>query len=105
MQPRKQNPPSARATAARFGSLQQKLRSRYVIALNCRGAYLGRNKWGGARYIKYRWPLLFTSRVLAEQAAELLDPFKNKSAIPGRGRIVSYTIERVRLQTPRTSKR
>lgn len=78
-----------RQKAAKMGRLKRLMNTRYYISFNCKGSWLG-----GHRYIQYAWPVLFPTRDLAETALEILPIFANKEACPGRGRIVSATIER-----------
>lgn len=102
--------PEERAAAsarAKWSTLLRRQNERFYIALSCKGAWDPTLRpWPSANggYRRYVWPKLFLTREIAEQAAELLNPFKHgDTGIPGRGRIVSYTIEKTRLRPRVTS--
>lgn len=89
------------AAAHKLAALERRNRERFYIAFSCWDG----PPWGGytGTFRKFAWPILFRTEELALAAAALLNPFQNTDAIPGRGRIKSFTIEKTHLRTRRTA--
>ena len=96
-----------RSQAAKWANLLRRRRERFYIQLTCKGSWDPKlpdrydRPFGG--YRRYVWPKLFPTREIAMQAAEILRPFRATAAVPGRGRVVSYTIEKTLLPERVTS--
>ena len=81
---------STKSDGGLFAALARRHRERFFIFFNCKGAY---NPVTG-RYDKFCWPIPFKSHGDAEIAMKILPIFANKDPIPGRGRIISASIEK-----------
>jgi len=99
-----------RSHAAKWAALLRRRRERFYIALSCKDSWdPDALRWPGSgsdvrgAYRRFVWPKLFPTRKIAEQAAEILRPFRATAAVPGRGRVVSYTIEKTLLPERVTS--
>lgn len=86
-------------TAARMlRRFEEGQRTRFYIAFSCAGSHTGQYPGSHRRYV---WPLLFKTEDDAHEFANMVNPFRNVAAIPGRGRIKSYTVEKTVLQQRR----
>lgn len=91
---------TARQAAARLAAVVRAESERFYIALSCKGSWdPDLVQWGRrGNHRRYVWPILFKTRELAESAAYALNPFRFSDAVPGRGRVVSYSIEKTRVR-------
>lgn len=74
--------------------------SRWYISFSIKdsfGKYGAKDAHGRACYVRGAWPILFKSPEAAWTFARENGTFKNSEAAPGRGRIVSYSLERIKL--------
>ena len=83
----------ARRRIGAFEALKQVVSKRYYLSFSVKGSFNFRTR----RYDRYVWPKLFFSREAAEVALRALPVFQNTGPTPQRGRIVSVSIECVRV--------
>lgn len=92
---------SPKAAGGYFSRLKREHNSRWVITFSLGGSlgkYGARDRYGRTLYTHGAWPILFMSEAAAWDAISILPVFKNKDAIPGRGKIRGVSIKRVELK-------
>ncbi len=92
---------SAKSIGGKFSRLKREHQSRWVITFSLGGSlgkYGAKNVHGEPVYVHGAWPILFLSENAAWDAIELLPVFRNKEAIPGRGKIRGVSVKRIELK-------